>query len=86
MSNAKVPNKQAQPVALMKNALPGSADCAETDSQSLEIQQTFECLVLSAHNKSKGKCHPGTHTPVRVFHIKHKRNYCALIGTGAYSA
>lgn len=41
MSNAKVPNKQAQPVAFMKNDLPGSADRAEMDPQSLEIQQMF---------------------------------------------
>lgn len=79
MSNAKVPNEQAQPVAFMKNDLPGSADCAETDPQSLQIQQMFECLVLSAHNKNEGICHPGTHThtPASVFHVKHKKLLCS---------
>lgn len=76
----KSPQKQAQSVALTKSDLPSSADCAERDPQSLEIQQLFECLPLSAHNKREGKCHP--HRPESVFRV---RNYWALIGTGAFS-
>jgi len=79
MPNPKAPNKQAQPVA------PPRQQCAERDPQPLEIQKLRETLVLSVHNIRKNQM-SSWDTPVRVFYGRHRRNYRALLGTGAISA